>query len=537
MKRISILFVVLSVALCSLGDTITHTLTFTNGTVPGDAITVIGNIRTFTNDISSAPGSLIFTNSANGSATNYFKHVGAVSYGDGIISRFSSSNVVKLIGDGTLTVSLTGTFATLTSITQASSPRFTFQGPIAALAPANRTNQASEDVLSWLYSTNSAAPGIVALLNYAPKTNAPLFNATNTGGVDINVTVTNSPGGHFSNAWVITIRVDAGSLSNVSLLNILGASGILGDLTNGSLYNTRLTNFTGRGTGVYLSNATIHTLLVTNFSSPGPGSQSFQVGADAIATGDGSVAVGNTSTNDSLLGTAVGALAQVIGSTLGASFGSAARVLSSANGSAFGTGAVVTNSSSGTAVGGSARVMDATGGSAFGARSTNNGHRFSTTIGYQSGNTDSNQVRLGRAVDHVSIPGDLRVEGSYTNAFLTGSHRISGTLALTARAASLGSGDMSAVNVGTNALLRFTLSGAATNSSFVMTHADDFKRVQVINPGGSFVLLHKSNLGTPPETDKIDTGTGSGFIRMTNNPAVFEMHHDGSYWVIGYRSN
>ena len=144
---------------------------------------------------------------------------------------------------------------------------------------------------------------------------------------------------------------------------------------------------------------------------------------------------------------------------------------------------------------------------------------------------------LGTSAEKVTVPG--RIEGATTtNTWLRGTNNVDAELKLAPRVNSATiSGYASAINLGTNAYVRVTgASGAFTNASFTGGYAGMRVLVEVVNPGLSCVLLHQSSIGSPASTEKINTGTGA-LVVMTNNPAVFELIHNGTEWLRLWNSN
>jgi hypothetical protein len=520
MKRI----VALLLALCSLllapssqADTITATFTFTNRTVEGNTITVKGNVRRFTNDTSSSTSTLIVTNDANTSATNYYNHVGANAY-SGVTRYFSSSNKVSLIGDATLTASLSGTFATLTLSTQSSNPRFTYEGPFTALQSTNQTNQFSDIVaaLAGNRHTNS--------LPYDAKFYEALRTALTNGYVRIGYNDFDVAGDFVihglnqdtgldefwhTDAWgggpdylpSSLSGIPIGGLNGTNNPGLISRIGAPEYLANKHLLSPELQ---GTVSGAFMFNSNVTFALSPVFLS------------------------GLSLTNLSLYDP--------------------------------------TNISLTPTDGGAYALFDITFPRGSGASGTNDVITFSLNSGeklWNFGRWDLINIRSAYNSNTIARIDDIRIflssnAGPITassvaattlsassaltaaNANLSGTNTVNGELYLTPRAFSVTSGNMSDLNVGTNAFLKITTSGNATNSSFVKQgQSGDYKRVHVYQGGTYFVLLQKSSLGSPSEANKIDLGIGgtSGQLVFTNNPAVFDMTHDGSYWVIGYRSN
>jgi hypothetical protein len=207
MKRLqhSLALVLAFLCLCfsARAETITATLTFTNLATNHHAITVTGNTRQYTNDVSSSPSTLIYTtNSANASATNYFNHVGAYGYGGGITIRMTETNEVVLIGDESLTVSVTAGFASLVLNTQANTARFAMYGAYDSLQETNRTNQASQIAYGMKYATSAIPAGITAMQNYMDMSSTAQTNANKTADTWFFLKPTGYEGIYTNSVWV-----------------------------------------------------------------------------------------------------------------------------------------------------------------------------------------------------------------------------------------------------------------------------------------------------------------------------------------------
>lgn len=122
-----------------------------------------------------------------------------------------------------------------------------------------------------------------------------------------------------------------------------------------------------------------------------------------------------------------------------------------------------------------------------------------------------------------------------TNSASYGTNAISGTLTLTPRAYSgAGNGYNSGISLGTNAFVRLSGPTAAwTNASFLAAEAGRVVLVEAANPTSSFTLLHHSAIGAPAANEQINTKTGA-LANSTNNPVVFQVHHNGTEWILDW---
>jgi hypothetical protein len=157
---------------------------------------------------------------------------------------------------------------------------------------------------------------------------------------------------------------------------------------------------------------------------------------------------------------------------------------------------------------------------------------YSTAIGQNAVTTSTNQIRLGTSSDHVSIPGQLRVDGSSTNLTLRGTNIINGRVDFTSRAnAGLVNGANAGIVLGTNVYVR--LSGATTVAGISGFAAEQDGSFHIVQFTGAItnVIINEVN-STDIATDgtaanRIVTGTGTNFY-ATNTPLVIPFVYDGT---------
>lgn len=516
------------------------TITNTPAGLSSNIVVNIGSADTryWTNSVLGTPATSIqTTNSTAASATNLVAHLTAYpvySAGAGtpqLLATLNSTNtsVVNLYApDNTnLTVTFGGNWARVVYVTN------TFADGVPIL---NRTNS-----MGSVARTN-AENAIVNLLAINRATNqVPLASAFLSKYVDTNTaqTIGNKTligpvlsGGRFTTLTNLTGTNVA--LTNVvlRLVSVTGAdlSGFVTALTNGTIWSNvveyaRITNAFGlhgtvnKFTSGLWTNATLDRPKTTNLvnrgdaiSSPNTnGAAGENFGNAAAATGVNSTAVGRNALSSGNSSSAFGYNSQATNSSSTATGNNA--VSGGSRSASYGTDSVATG-------------QDA---SAFGAASVAS-YDYSTAVGTAVTTTTTNQVRIGKSDHTVSIPGQLWVEGSITNATIRGTNTINGRLDLTPRAnSSLANGYNSGVVLGTNVYVRMSgPSGAYTNVGFAASAAVDgtFHIVQADNPGLSFTILNNSGLDATA-ANRVYTGTGA-LKNSTNNPVVFKMIYDGN---------
>jgi hypothetical protein len=350
------------------------------------------------------------------------------------------------------------------------------------------------------YSTQTVASGIAVVVPVSGE--ATVGQRTNIMSLlekDLNDFATN---GFYESSPIVQHVV---GLTNVQ--TITGAKtfssfgGTATSVTNGGFLNPSTTNLANYGNAI---------------SSPGvSGTGSEQFGTGAIARNTASTAVGNSAVAVADYAVAVGALATAsnVNSTAIGTLASAQGI----NSTALGTGALATNTSS-TAL-------------SVGSTATNG---FDTAIGVNSKTTAAHQVRLGTASEHVSIPGNLNVEGSIsnvvhagTNVFPAGSDVSFGRYALT----SLANGNNAAVPVGTNVVIdvsgptgAFTINGIAGGR--------DGKMIVVVNLTGQNMTIAHDSGTDPTPANRITSLTGSDQATTGNGAAWLWYNSSTSRWIL-----
>lgn len=240
------------------------------------------------------------------------------------------------------------------------------------------------------------------------------------------------------------------------------------------------------GASGQLRNIGLSNVIATNFSAPGPGALSQQIGSNSLASGTRSLAVGVGAQATNVDTVAVGTQASV----------------RATNGIALGSGAYVDvggdqGISIGVEAGVNARNTVAIGG---GTTAT---HQNAIVIGSGTTSRASNEVALGSSTVGVFVPGNLDVAGTGTVARLTATN-------FTASAATIATGTISGTLSGT---FRGTNS-AATNSIVVNS----------TNVSPTFTAI-STNLGAFRHHGLSVTTLAAGnnvIDRTTNNTVYFE---------------
>ncbi len=548
----------------------------TNGT---DTLTVIGDTRTATNNIASDPSKLwLGTNAQLRATTNLYNHIALYAFGSAstrLSLRWLNTNQFQLAGQINQAVagSAGGVWGTVVSTNYPITNRTTMFSPAIAASAITQTNfgNAIADYLNvaqtFLNQTAAALSNFLSL--HQPQTASNKTFQASAWRAGEATGITNLSGTNFTltTGTIASVTITAGTYS-----------GIISALTNGSLYSNLIAFAT-------LTNPI--TLNLVNYGnairSEGAGGNSLQVGSNATASGSLSMAIGNNALASSNSALAVGTSA-IATNTSATAVGNAARAAGE-NSLAMGYSSVAGTNSS-TALGAFA-LASAEGASAFGRFAAASGY-FSVALGTEdtiasgpyslsagiganasqhSGmalgalassshsnsaaigpadhtgttviTTTTNQIRLGTANEHVSIPGRAEITGNLdltgkaqfgtaTNNTWTGTNILNGRLDLTARAnTGLANGYNSGVIFGTNAYIRFSgPSGAYTNVGFGAPGGPQRVIGQFSNPGLSFTLLDESGLEATA-ANRILTGTGA-LLNSTNNPCVVDFLYDDS---------
>jgi len=181
-------------------DRITATLTVTNIAANNDTLTVNASVRTWKTSVGSPSLQIQTTTTTGGTATNLWNHLVSVPFApfSALIYDFTSTNIIKMLGGvgQALTVTPSGTWASVTYSTQVVSSLSTIRVPGSALPAAIRVSEFSLLTTALNdYSTNSFAATAIPLTNFFSK------SSVQTGG---NKTITNSTftGGQITNSEI-----------------------------------------------------------------------------------------------------------------------------------------------------------------------------------------------------------------------------------------------------------------------------------------------------------------------------------------------
>lgn len=495
-KLLSILLLLAFTASAPALDIVKAIITITNLPATGNKLVGNASTRTWTNDISSSPSTLVATNTTIGtSATNLYLFLGGL----GVFSQSqslsrSNNNVVALQGAPGEAMVFTATgWGTVTYQTNSiTNQTYLVRMPLEVEVSSNRIAIASHIVRGTsLYSTNSFDTNAVALANYSTLT---------TGQTLSNKTVR------------------ASFVQN-------------SQFTNGQIFSTNS----------YLSNSILHGPVFTNavnygdaFSSPGSGTLSEQFGVSASATGGSSLAVGAATSATADNATAINANATADNAT-------AMGILATASGTnSTAIGTVTEASGFNSAAFGYNSLASYEGATALGvntlAQNTN-----STAVGYGAATTANNQVMLGSATVNVRVNNELQIGGSITNATYTGdTNTWNGSRAepLTRNSALVNgnNADVKLTNIWTQ------LAGPTanfTNAGFIFGLGNRAGLiVQIENTNGfPMAILNQSGLEAV-QANRVITGTG-GTLVITNNPGWVQMRYDAdvSRWKVQFISN
>lgn len=481
----TILSILLLACLSAQSAVVTVTLHFTNRTQIGNTFTNGSRVVTYTNSPLS-PQTWLSTNSPSLAATQLFRYFGG-QY-PGYYTRMTNATNVTITGLD-LQLSFNTNYAVWSTNSSTATNGWIVTLPFLNQVETNRTNTASELVSGLgLYSTNAFPTNATALQNYlslGPQTqtisNKIALNNTNVNGITTNGVYTNGVIGGGTLAGTIT---SAGKIKN-------------GDLTNTAIDRAFLTNASGT-----LSNVIAHTLTATNFSAPGTGLNSTQIGPGSDASGDYAVAIGLNNISSATASTALGGANEATGDFS----------------VAIGSG------------------NQAQGDWSFaGGENSVAGYDNSFVYGSSVSADYGGQAKFGT---DLYISGFMYAASGYTNGLFKGTNIFNSEICLTPRSASgFGNGYNSGFSLGTNAYIRISGPSAAyTNSSFKGGYAGLFVFYEADNPASSFVILNRSTIGAPTSAEKVNTTTGA-LSNQTNNPATGWLIHNGTEWILGPHSD
>lgn len=469
---------------------VTVNATFTNRSLIGSNFVVNGATVTYTNAPLNSTAWIV-TNSAAQNATNLQRYLGA-NY-PSLIARMTNATNVTIYGQD-LQFSFPGNgaahFAFTTTNSQPGTNWHALMIPFDNTPfETNRTNDAEELVygLNKYVQTNSFKTNAQVMTNFlslGPQTqtfsNKIALNTTNVNGISTNGIITNAVRLNVNLAVVTNLTAEGGVIKAASISNAPVISGVSNFVD--SLTVTQSANLGTNATG----------------SFRGPKLFSGQTGSEVLITNDVN--------------------------------GTATLIIDESDGSAG--GGILFNF-------GGVNIWSLGG-------DTNDWGIYNTSGNLITLHRDSNgtNIMLGGSLFPVSAPAVFQVDGpmmvtnGITNQVVRGTNSINAEVSLVPRVNStVISGYASAINLGTNAYVRVTgASAAITNASFKGGYAGLRVLVEFVNPGLSCVLLDHSAIGAPTASEKINNGTG-GLVNMTNNPAMFELMHNGTEWIRLWNSN
>lgn len=280
MRRLAtLLFLLTCLGVHGASTRITTIITITNVPVATNTLTYNTTTRTWTNNISSSPSTLIaVTNSIGASTTNLFRHIAAYALpspsGPNTLRPLTNNTKVIIVGDinAAVTASQTGNWCDITFITNSAESLTIVRVPIGAEPTASvRTNIASLLVQGISdHSTSAIVGSSISLSNFMA------LNGRNEQTVT-NVTIFGT------NAFAAyTAEITTAEISNLTLAaGTLSGNVLL--FTNGTYWSPILTNAT-------LYSATSRGAPLRSIGT-GSHENSDQFGSQADARQDGAVAI------------------------------------------------------------------------------------------------------------------------------------------------------------------------------------------------------------------------------------------------------
>jgi hypothetical protein len=198
MKRL-IQFTVMAIALAFQAyavDLITATVTVTNTPSNGNTLTVNGSARTWKTSVVTASTDILIASGIGPTATNLYNQVAAYGFSGPLTLARSSTNAITLRGipGQSMTLSSSGTWATITYATNTITDSYVFRVPFTTEALNAQTNIASLALVSLRdWATNSLTL-TTAMQNFADtKTSQTLSNKTLSTGTYVKAgTITNT---------------------------------------------------------------------------------------------------------------------------------------------------------------------------------------------------------------------------------------------------------------------------------------------------------------------------------------------------------
>lgn len=461
----------------SAADRVTATVTITNTAIATDTFIVNGSTRTWIDTVVTPATQIATGGGLNESCTNLVNHLLAYPFNRVVVYQLGADSFRLDADTGVnLVVGGVGDYFSVTYSTQTVATAYNVLVPYTS-TPSVRRQTITEGLVEWL----GLASGTAVAETAASVSN--LLGRARTQYVPAILYLTNAAGQFH------------GIVSNATAI-----SGTVYRLTNGAYWTGILVSPTLTN-GVNYGNA---------FRSPGSGSDSEQFGSGALATGDNSVAVGNAAVADDEATLALG------NNTLATEENSIAvgngAISAGQYGLAVGRLAVVSNFN-GIAIGPDSYV----------------GFDSSISFGANAIATAANQIRLGTATEHISIPGTLRhVRAEGTNQVIANSDLGFTRYAIT----SLANGNNAAVPVGTNVFVQVSGPSAA----FTVNGLDgqpnrDGKFLLLLNyTGQNMTIAHDSGVD-PVAGNRIYTMTGANVATTGNGAAILIYSASASRWI------
>jgi trimeric autotransporter adhesin len=533
-------------------ELITSSITLTNYPTNGATIIVQGSTRTWTNDISSSPGTLIQqTNSAPQSATNLINHL--TRYPAAVGHYLAMGNPTNVTIRGTvgevMTVTASAGWAVITYSTQTVTTAYVVREP-HTVEPANQqTNIASLLMKHLSLSTNGAdnfritnAVGIHGTANKVTGgwfTNSAIDKPNITNGVANGLQPTNVIALHGTN-YLLSGGTYADYVgTNATLTNIAWLNGTVGGRLTGGIYDggllTNIIRFDGtigRATNGYFTNMVADDPIFTNvtvyhglssLSTNAAGTvitTSFRAGDGARATNDLSLAIGVNALAGGYSSVALGNLSQSLTQYC----------------VAVGDSSLV-DADGAVGVGQTARARGFRSVALGYTSLVRQNHDYSVALGANSQTETNGQIMLGSAdVSWVRAFGRIQA-GSLTNNTFTGTNINRGEWAdSTVTVTSLANGNNIAV-AGSNAVVRLAAGPTAGFTICGFQGGYDGRRLTVWNDTGQVITLANQSGVDPTAANRIITTTGADVVGGTNTCYTLRYFGDRSRWVIEGKSN
>jgi hypothetical protein len=510
-------------ALPAMAATHTHVVTVTNVPLggPDTNIVVKGVRRDWTNATAATTIQTNALGTVNGNATNLFNAFGSFPQA-GVTVTMTNTNVVVFLGTD-LALSVTGSWASVTTVTQANTNLHAFMVPQASLGSATERTNDSSLVAKALsdYSTNAIATNAIVMTNFLSRgepyhggTTQRVFSAVQLDQLAFGTNTGKMIGGVYETVGLTNVQYLYGFLGILSNGTMYFVTNVGGTFTNGSFSGTVVTLTNGIWTNAVLQNPKLTNGVNYGnaFSSPGTNSGSQQF-AGGTAPGLNALSLGGTSSGD--YSTTVGSGSAASGY---ASFAGALDAIASGYAStAVGTGSGATGSN--TFAGG------------FGAAAT---HANAFAIGANSATSQDGEGMLGSVLVHIIRTFGRLQAGSITNAVMTGTNRVDGDWAwMPVSVSSLANGNNIAVP-GTNYLL--LLSGpTAAHAICGITGGRNGREIVGQNRSTGLLTIANESGVDPTAANRILTPTRADVTVQTNGFFKLMWLDTSSRWELQWK--